>query len=69
MGLHNIKVKEMTMKETVDIIKRLDVNWVCTIDILTRIGETHRCKGCICKDTVSMGVCPIRLIGEFLVVR
>ena len=37
MGLRSIKVKVMTMKETVvDIIKRLDRDLVCTINTLAK---------------------------------
>ena len=69
MGLRSIKVKGMIMKDMniKEEIRRLDGNRVCTLDVLARtIGETHRCRECICKDTVSMGTCPIRLTGEFL---
>ena len=38
MGLRSIKVKGMTMRETVvDIIKRLDRDLVCTINTLASI--------------------------------
>ena len=69
MGLRSIKVKGMIMKDMniKEEIGRLAGSWVCTLDILARtIGETHRCRECICKDTASMGICPIRLTGEFL---
>lgn len=78
MGLQNVKVKEDTMnikEDTIGMVRRLDSNWVCTIDILASIdyekhsGRVFSCRECICKDTISMGLCPIRLIGEFLVVR
>lgn len=76
MGLLNIKVKEMTMKETVvDIIKRLDRDLVCTINTLASIdyekhtGRVFSCRDCMYKDTISMGLCPISLLSQFHIVR
>lgn len=76
MGLLNIKVKEMTMKETVvDIIKRLDRDLVCTINTLASIdyekhtGRVFSCRDCMYKDTISMGLCPINLLSQFHIVR
>lgn len=76
MGLLNIKVKEMTMKETVvDIIKRLDRDLVCTINTLANIdyekhsGRVYSCRDCMYKDTISMGLCPISLLSELHIVR
>ena len=76
MGLLNIKVKEMTMKETVvDIIKRLDRDLVCTINTLAIIdyekhtGRVFSCRDCMFKDTISIGLCPISLLSQFHIVR
>ena len=76
MGLLNIKVKEMTMKETVvDIIKRLDRDLVCTINTLANIDyekhsvRVYSCRVCMYKDTISMGLCPISLLSELHIVR
>ena len=62
MGLCSVKVKGMTMKETVvDIIKRLDRDLVCTINTLANIdyekhtGRVFSCRDCMFKDTISIG--------------
>ena len=73
MGLLNINVKEMIMKETVvDIIKRLDRDLVCTINTLASIdyekhsGRVFSCRDCMFKDTISIGLYPISLLSQFL---
>lgn len=76
MGLRSIKVKEMTMRETVvDIIKRLDRDLVCTINTLASIdyekhsGRVFSCRDCMYKDTINMRLCPISLLNELHIVR
>ena len=76
MGLLNIKVKGITMKETViDIIKRLDWDLVCTINTLAIIdyekhtGRVFSCRDCMFKDTISMELCPISLLSQFHIVK
>lgn len=76
MGLLNINVKEMIMKETVvDIIKRLDRDLVCTINTLASIdyekhsGRVFSCRDCMFKDTISIGLCPISLLSQFHILR
>ena len=76
MGLRSIKVKGMTMKETVvDIIKRLDRDLVCAINTLVEVngtdhtGRVYSCRDCMYKDTINMRLCPISLLNELHIVR
>lgn len=70
---HSPSIVDITNVEDVLTTVELDCTDLCAMDTLLRIDEHPEvpCRHCVYKD-ITIGddeVCPIRIIGEFLVLK